>query len=88
MHAFDVHEALYLILIFKALRSVVQDLIVKCIETRKNISTPTRMHLRKTKRMIMMSINSITVKFMAPVLVVKVLRRTNMAIKCTCKCKK
>lgn len=53
----------------------------------KNVSTPPRMHFEKTKRMVMMSINSI-VKFMGPVSVVKVLRRANIAIKCTCKCKK
>lgn len=40
--------------------------------------------LKKTKRMVMMSINSI-VKFMGPVSVVTVLRRANMAIKCKCK---
>lgn len=69
-------------------RSVLLGLIVKLIESSgKNVSTPPRMHFEKTKRMVMMSINSI-VKFMGPVSVVKVLRRANIAIKCTCKCKK
>lgn len=89
MHAYDVYEALLLlILIFKAPRSVLLGLIVKYIESSgKNVSTPPRMHFEKTKRMVMMSINSI-VKFMGPVSMVKVLRRANIAIKCTCKCKK
>lgn len=70
-----------LILIFKAPRSVLLGLIVKHIESsEKNVSTPPRMHFEKTKRMVMMSINSI-VKFMGPVSVVKVLRRANIAIK-------